>query len=212
MRRRSAACCCTTSDGRSFVDVTASSGTGELHKGHGVAFADIDGDGDLDIVFKVGGATPGDAHAFRLFANPGHGRDWLGLDLVGTRTNRAAIGARIAVTVRGAGRRDAHGASHGVSGGSFGASPLQQHIGLGALVAGFRPGRRARRRRDHLAGERDHAAVQRRAAQPDPARARRATIALTSAGRERRASPPDGVTARLAPWRRVHVHVARSGA
>ena len=28
--------------------------------------------------FKVGGATPGDAHAFRLFENPGHGRDWLG--------------------------------------------------------------------------------------------------------------------------------------
>src|SRR5215470_9646016 len=90
-------------EGKFFVDVTVSSGTGELHKGHGVAFADIDGDGDLDIVFKVGGATPGDAHAFRLFANPGHGRDWLGLDLVGTKTNRAAIGARIAVTVHGAG-------------------------------------------------------------------------------------------------------------
>jgi len=118
--------------GRVFVDVTASSGTGELHKGHGVAFADVDDDGDLDIVFKVGGATPGDAHAFRLFANPGHGRDWLGLDLVGTRTNRAAIGARIAVTVRGA-----DGATRTVhrtvsSGGSFGASPLQQHVGLGA--------------------------------------------------------------------------------
>jgi VCBS repeat protein len=27
--------------GKRFVDVTASSGTGELHKGHGVAFADI---------------------------------------------------------------------------------------------------------------------------------------------------------------------------
>ena len=118
------------------MDITASSGTGELHKGHGVSFADIDGDGDLDIAFKVGGATPGDAHAFRLFANPGHGRDWLGLDLVGTRTNRAAIGARIAVTVRGA-----NGAARTIyrtvsSGGSFGASPLQQHIGLGAPARG----------------------------------------------------------------------------
>jgi len=121
-------------EGRSFSDVTVSSGTGELHKGHGVAFADLDGDGDLDIVFKVGGATPGDAHAFRLFANPGQGRDWLGLDLVGSRTNRAAIGARIAVTVHGAG-----GAARTLyrtvnSGGSFGASPLQQHIGLGSPV------------------------------------------------------------------------------
>ena len=58
-----------------------------------MAFADLDSDGDEDIVFKVGGATPGDAHAFRLFANPGHGSDWLGLNLVGAKTNRAAIGA-----------------------------------------------------------------------------------------------------------------------
>ena len=100
--------------GRAFVDITASSGTGELHKGHGVAFADIDGDGDLDIVFKVGGATPGDAHAFRLFANPGHGRDWLGLDLVGTqdqprghRRPHRGDGARRE-------RRGPHDPSHGV--------------------------------------------------------------------------------------------------
>jgi hypothetical protein len=116
--------------GASFVDVTASSGTGELHKGHGVAFADLDADGDQEIVFKVGGATPGDAHAFRLFDNPGHGGDWLGVSLVGVKTNRAAIGARITVTVESGGvRRAIHRTVN--SGGSFGASPLQQHIGLG---------------------------------------------------------------------------------
>ncbi len=87
-------------DGKSFVDVTASSGTGELHKGHGVAFADLDNDGDEEIVFEVGGVTPGDAHAFRLFKNPGHGNDWITLKLVGVKTNRAAIGARIKVTVK----------------------------------------------------------------------------------------------------------------
>jgi hypothetical protein len=79
--------------------VTASSGTGELHKGHGVAFADLDRDGDQDIVFEVGGATPGDAHALAALREPGHGRDWIALDLVGVKTNRAAIGARITVTV-----------------------------------------------------------------------------------------------------------------
>jgi hypothetical protein len=117
-------------DGKTFVDVTVSSGTGEMHKGHGVAFADLDHDGDEEIVFKVGGATPGDAHAFRLFENPGHGNDWLGVNLVGTKTNRAGIGARIKVIVENGGtRRSIYRTVN--SGGSFGASPLQQHIGLG---------------------------------------------------------------------------------
>ena len=118
-------------DGKSFVDVTASSGTGELHKGHGVAFADIDNDGDEDIITSIGGAIPGDRHAFRLFENPGNGNDWISLKLVGVKANRSAIGARIKVTVK-----NQAGAARSIyrtvgSGGSFGGSPLQQHIGLG---------------------------------------------------------------------------------
>jgi tetratricopeptide (TPR) repeat protein len=118
-------------EGKYFVDVTASSGTGELHKGHGVAFADIDNDGDEDIITSIGGAQPGDSHAFRLFENPGNGNDWISLKLVGVKANRAAIGARIKVTVK-----DQAGAVRSIyrtvnSGGSFGASPLEQHIGLG---------------------------------------------------------------------------------
>jgi len=118
-------------EGKSFVDVTASSGTGELHKGHGVAFADMDRDGDEDIVTSIGGAIPGDRHAFRLFENPGNGNDWISLKLVGVKANRSAIGARIKVTVK-----DQAGAARAsyrtvASGGSFGGSPLEQHIGLG---------------------------------------------------------------------------------
>jgi tetratricopeptide (TPR) repeat protein len=118
-------------EGKSFVDITASSGTGELHKGHGVAMADLDNDGNLDILTSIGGAVPGDSHVFRLFENPGNGNDWIVLRLVGVKANRSAIGARIKVTVQneGQGTRDIYSTVGSQS--SFGGSPLRQHIGLG---------------------------------------------------------------------------------
>jgi tetratricopeptide (TPR) repeat protein len=118
-------------DGKFFTDVTASSGTGELHKGHGVAFADIDNDGDEDLLTEIGGAVPGDSHAFRLFENPGNQNNWISLHLVGVKTNRAAIGAHIKVTVQNEGKAPRTIFRTVGSGGSFGASPLTQHIGLG---------------------------------------------------------------------------------
>jgi tetratricopeptide (TPR) repeat protein len=118
-------------EGKSFVDITASSGTGELHKGHGVAFADLGNNGREDILVSTGGATPGDAHAFRVFRNPGNDNDWITVKLVGVRTNRSAIGARIHLTVENAGKPPRSIYRTVGSGGSFGASPLQQHIGLG---------------------------------------------------------------------------------
>ena len=117
-------------DGRRFEDVTDSTGTGHLQKGHGVAFADWDRDGDLDLFVEIGGAAPGDRAHNVLFQNPGHGRHWLAVKLVGTRTNRAAIGAKLRVDVAG---RDGRMRSifREVSGGSsYGGNSFVQHIGL----------------------------------------------------------------------------------
>jgi ASPIC and UnbV/FG-GAP-like repeat/PPIC-type PPIASE domain len=118
-------------EGKSFVDITASSGTGELHKGHGIAFADLSRDGNEDIIAQIGGAVPSDAHALRVFKNPGSGNDWLNVHLIGVKTNRAAIGARIKVTVRDQGQPERSVYRTVSSGGSFGANPMEQHIGLG---------------------------------------------------------------------------------
>lgn len=117
--------------GRRFVDITASSGTGEIHKGHGIAFADLDNDGDQEIIARIGGATPADSHALRLFENPGQGNHWIGVKLVGAATNRAAVGARVKVTIEDDNRRTWTVYRTVNSGGSFGASPLEQRIGLG---------------------------------------------------------------------------------
>ncbi|HLV94093.1 MAG TPA: FG-GAP-like repeat-containing protein [Candidatus Acidoferrales bacterium] len=118
-------------DGKYFTDDTASSGTGDLHKGHAVAFADLGNNGREDLLVSIGGATPGDAHRFRVFENPGNGNDWITVKLVGVKSNRAGIGARLKVTVEneGSGTRSIYRTVG--SGGSFGANPIQQHIGLG---------------------------------------------------------------------------------
>jgi len=117
--------------GRSFVDISSSAGIGDLHKGHGTAFADLQNSGHEDILTSMGGATPGDAHAFRVFENPGNDSDWINIKLVGVKTNRAAIGVRIKITVENKGRGTRSIFRTVGSGGSFGASPLAQHIGLG---------------------------------------------------------------------------------
>jgi hypothetical protein len=118
-------------EGKSFVNVTSATGTGDWHKGHGVAFADLSNRGFEDLVVEMGGATPGDAHAMRVYENPGNDNDWINLKLVGVKTNRAAMGARISVTVENDGRPARSICRTVGSGGSFGASPLQQQIGLG---------------------------------------------------------------------------------
>jgi hypothetical protein len=118
--------------GRRFLDVTEASGTGNLQKGHGVAFVDLDNDGDEDVVLNSGGAVPGDRYEDSLYENPGAaGRNWISIRLIGEKSNRAAIGAKIRVTLARAVAGSALRYREVTSGGSFGASSLTQHIGIG---------------------------------------------------------------------------------
>jgi hypothetical protein len=66
-----------------------------------------------------------------VFRNPGSGNDWINVRLAGVKSNRAAIGAQIRVTVQDAGQAERSVYKTVSSGGSFGANPMEQHIGLG---------------------------------------------------------------------------------
>lgn len=120
-------------NGSRFRDITFDGGLGHLQKGHAIAFADFDRDGDQDIYAVMGGAVEGDHYPNALFENPGFGdgNSWVVLQLEGRTANRSAIGARIRLSVT-----DLNGEQRVIyqtvsTGGSFGASSLQQEIGLG---------------------------------------------------------------------------------
>jgi hypothetical protein len=117
--------------GKDFEDVTTDGGFGHLQKGHAIAFGDLENNGAEDIFEEMGGAFPGDTYQSVLYKNPMHENDWVTLELEGVKTNRAAFGARIRITVH-----PSNGESRQIYrtvgyGSSFGGNPMQQHIGLG---------------------------------------------------------------------------------
>jgi len=116
--------------GRSFVDVSVAGGFSHLQKGHGIVFADFDHDGDQDVFAEMGGAFPTDVFTNAFYENPGFGNHWISIKLVGVRSNRSAIGARIRVDVTERGVTRAI-YKHVNTGGTFGSNPLRQTIGLG---------------------------------------------------------------------------------
>jgi hypothetical protein len=118
-------------EGKAFQDVTTSGGFGHLQKGHAIAWADVDNDGDQDILAEMGGAFEGDVARMSLYQNPGNGNHWTTLMLEGVKANKMATGARIKVIVQRANgsMRDIYSTVN--TGGSFGSSSLQQEIGLG---------------------------------------------------------------------------------
>ena len=92
-------------DGK-FVDVTDSTGTGQ-RSGQGVAFVDLERDGDLDLIAGTStfrsSAPTANIHVYRN--EGGHQANWTQIRLVGLggagHANRSGIGARVRVTAGG---------------------------------------------------------------------------------------------------------------
>ncbi len=82
-----------------FTDVTASAGVGDEGWGSNAALGDIDNDGYLDIYLANTASfydEMGDTDV--LYRNNGGDNHWLQLQLLGTPSNCAAIGARVTVS------------------------------------------------------------------------------------------------------------------
>lgn len=112
-----------TGDGR-FVDVSDRAGPAlrERHSSRGAAFGDYDNDGGLEVVINNQNEGPS---LWKLARKPSG--NWIILKLIGVRSNRSAIGARVRVTAGGRNQID-----EVRSGGSYlSQSDLRLHFGLG---------------------------------------------------------------------------------
>jgi enediyne biosynthesis protein E4 len=107
-----------------FLDVSKSAGNGfqTPYVGRGVAFLDFDNDGLVDLVVANNGDAP-----LLLHNGGGNGNHFLNFKLVGTKSNRDAMGARIRVLAGGVSQiREIAG------GGSYlSQSDLRANFGLG---------------------------------------------------------------------------------
>lgn len=117
--------------GKTFADVTYSSGFGHIQKGHAVGFGDLDRDGDQDIYTVMGGAYEGDVYSNLLFENPiGNKNNWINIELVGNQSNKSAIGAKliVSITENGEERKIYHNVGFDAS---FGGNSILAEIGIG---------------------------------------------------------------------------------
>jgi hypothetical protein len=112
-------------EGRRFEDVTAASGPGATtpHSSRGAAFGDYDNDGDVDVLVMNMNEPPS------LLRNDYAGPNgWIAVQLEGTRSNRAGLGAIVRVTAGG--RTTARAVLSQSS--YYSHDDLRAHFGLGA--------------------------------------------------------------------------------
>ncbi len=106
-----------------FAEISGRSGSGLVEKSsaRGAAFGDLDNDGRIEVVVNNLDSSPS------LLVNAVEQRNWIRVDLEGTRSNRNGIGARVSVRTG-----DTVQVAEARSGGSFlSHSDLRLHFGLG---------------------------------------------------------------------------------
>ncbi len=112
-----------------YRNVSFAAGLPFTGKGHGANIADLAGDGRMCLILASGGAYPADLLTVSVYRPKKLPGNYLNVRLVGTRSNRNAVGARLKLE---AGGRTQHRLVSGGSG--FGCLPYEQHFGLGRLT------------------------------------------------------------------------------
>jgi len=105
-----------------FKQVAEEIGLADIHDGRGLAIADFDNDGDLDVYISNQGQ---DSTFYRN--DIGNKNNWLQLELTGTNCNRNAIGTRVTLVCEGLSMiREVYGGNGGHC-----QCPFRLHFGLG---------------------------------------------------------------------------------
>ena len=87
-----------------FTDIAMALGADDIKDTRGMAYADFDNDGALDIITNTNPGDSGDASKARpalLHNNIGGRRNWRAIELQGTQSNRAAVGATVTIEAGG---------------------------------------------------------------------------------------------------------------
>jgi hypothetical protein len=110
-----------------FANITTDAGAvlSEPHSGRGMALGDLFNDGHQDALVNNMNEKPS------LYYNTASVGNWISLQLIGVKSNRAALGAVVTVEQDGEGERDKHEKEVRSGDGYISQSDLRLHFGLG---------------------------------------------------------------------------------